>query len=161
MHCDRISGTYILTTYSPPYFTPSALYPHEGGGMWLRCSLLCSVCQVQIPFWYKRAPKFLEGLIHGCEQFPWELLPYLLILLYLDEEGLVGRSFYEDSSYGSLGKTILCLSRELQKVNFHNHFQFLSPLTLENPQQFALVHLWDMLLTNRDLPDLHFPYRNI
>ena len=89
----------------------------------------------------QRAPKFLEGLLHSCERSPWESLPYLLMLLSLDGEGLVGRYFYEDSSAGTLGQTILCLRTELQKVNFNNQFQFLSPLTLENPQLFALVHL--------------------
>ena len=48
---------------------------------WSRISLLI-----------KGAPKFWEGLIHDCERCPWELLPYLLFLSSLDEEGLVGLS---------------------------------------------------------------------
>ena len=42
----------------------------------------------------KGDPKFLEWLICAFRRCPWKLLPYLLVLLYHDKEGLVGRYFF-------------------------------------------------------------------
>ena len=49
------------------------------GSSWSRSSLLI-----------QRAPKFFEGIIHYCKQFPWELLPCLLVSPSLDKENLKG-----------------------------------------------------------------------
>ena len=35
-------------------------------------------------------PKFLEGLLHACEQCPGKSYPCLLVLLFSGEEGLLG-----------------------------------------------------------------------
>ena len=52
------------------------------GSSWSRSSLLI-----------KGVPRFSEGMLCACKIFPLESLPYLLVLLSLDEEGFVKQSF--------------------------------------------------------------------